>query len=705
MVLIVLIIAFTAAFIIRCYPLKYGFYLEEFDPYFNYRATKFIVDYGLDEYWSWHDTMSWYPNGRDIAKTSQAALHITAAFLYNFLSSRVSLLDFTIIFPVVIGSLTTIVVFALTRVVGGTTAGLFAALLFAVSPIIIQRGTLGWFKSEPLGLFFGLLSIYLFLSAIKHKEAKYAIPKSVIAGILAGLGNASWGGNQYFTLSISLFLIAIPFFRKETKIPLLVAVIFTIFVFITTSAFPRPGVSFIFGIGGIALVTGTAFLTNAHFLKALTKPKKYFRYTSLLLIGFLTIGVVFISSSLYYPSGLRYIAAINPFVLSEYSTILKTVAEHYTPTLVDYFTNYSLVIMFAGFGILTAFRRLNEMSVFVLIFALIGIYSSASIGRLLILASAGTIILAAIGLSSITKNIMNSKKNLETLNESASDHKTFRFFNPRTLKRLGLKSVSLKSVYAIMMIFILAFPLVYPPNNNWISMADISPSILNGGTGYKIKIDDWINALNWISDNTAKDSVIVSWWDYGYWITTIANRTTLIDNANINQGRIATISKMFLSPEQDGIQIAKDLHVDYILIFIVAQRVNHSGHYYYLLGNGGDESKLQSFIHIGGFTQSNFLESDYYTPKPSFWNGTLLGKLIPFIPKGYAIYNNVEEQQRQTSILHEYVPYAYALYSKQLKYPMQSKGEDNLSLVYSSNSFRNAQQEFISTVLIYKINS
>ena len=189
----VLAIVFTTAFIMRSYPAKYGFYLNEFDPYFDYRATKYIVDHGLDAYWKWHDTMTWYPEGRNIPTTSQSGLHIVAAYLYDIFGRGISLLDFTIVLPVVMGSLTAIVIFALVRVIGGTSAGLFSALLFSFSPAIIQRGNLGWFKSEPLGLFFGLLATYLFISAIKHKEVKYAIPKAVVGGLMLGLANASWG--------------------------------------------------------------------------------------------------------------------------------------------------------------------------------------------------------------------------------------------------------------------------------------------------------------------------------------------------------------------------------------------------------------------------------------------------------------------------------------------------------------------------------
>ena len=47
LVIAVLALAFSCALIMRFYPIKYGYYLNEFDPYFDYRATKFIVDNGL----------------------------------------------------------------------------------------------------------------------------------------------------------------------------------------------------------------------------------------------------------------------------------------------------------------------------------------------------------------------------------------------------------------------------------------------------------------------------------------------------------------------------------------------------------------------------------------------------------------------------------------------------------------------------------
>ena len=180
----ILALAFSLSFVLRSQPAEFGFELNEFDPFFNYRATQFIVENGLPAYLEWNDDLSWHPYGRDVSATSQVMLHTSAAMLYQTFGAGSTLYDFTILFPVVIGSLTTVIVFALVRVIGGTTAGLFASLFFAISPVIAFRGSIGWFKSEPLGLFFGLLGIYLVLSVINSDKGKISLAKIVGAGIL-----------------------------------------------------------------------------------------------------------------------------------------------------------------------------------------------------------------------------------------------------------------------------------------------------------------------------------------------------------------------------------------------------------------------------------------------------------------------------------------------------------------------------------------
>ena len=90
-------------------PTQYGFELNEFDPFFNFRATEYLIENGFEEYFEWQDDKSWFPYGRDVSINSQTMLHITTAILYQIFGSNSTLYDFTILFPAVIGSLTVII--------------------------------------------------------------------------------------------------------------------------------------------------------------------------------------------------------------------------------------------------------------------------------------------------------------------------------------------------------------------------------------------------------------------------------------------------------------------------------------------------------------------------------------------------------------------------------------------------------------------
>jgi dolichyl-diphosphooligosaccharide--protein glycosyltransferase len=700
LVILVLILAFSTAFIIRSYPIKYGFALNEFDPYFDYRATKYIIDNGFEAYLNWHDYESWYPEGRDVPHTSQVALHLIAATLYKIFGFGSSLLDFVIMFPVIIGSLTTIVIFALVRNLSGTTAGMFASLLFAFMPAIIQRGNLGWFKSEPLGLFLALLSVYLFLSSIKSKNIKRTILTAAGGGLILGLANSSWGGIQYFSIPLGIFFFVLPFLRKDS-IFLYGIISFTLITLITAGAFPRPGISFVIGLPGIALIAGMIFAIVGTIIRTKSSPAKANRN----LIAALAIFVLLIASiflvGAYQPSSFRYLVAVNPF-LSSHNPLVESVAEHSTPTVIDYFTDYSILLIFAGFGVWVSFSKRTDMTVFALIIGLTGLYVSATFARLMVYSSIAIVILASIGLYELTRSILQNR--IE--NENKIKAREFRK-NIKEGKILPDVKPLVKIAFVAMVVFLISIPLIdyngliYPKNFNWISSADIPPSIVNGATGFRMQVEDWVHAVDWIANNTPKDSVIASWWDYGYWITTLGNKTTLADNATINQTRIETIAKMLMSEQETATQIAQDLKADYILVYIVADRHNGpNGNSFYTLGSGGDESKKQWFMKIGGFKESDYVEDDGFTPNANFWNNTLLGKLIPFTPISYASFGN----GMLTNIQPEYSSGTIALNLKDIKYPINGTSDQPYKLVYASPSFENDNEDIVFGVFVYQVN-
>ncbi len=56
--------------------------------------------------------------------------------------------------------------------------------------------------------------------------------------------------------------------------------------------------------------------------------------------------------------------------------------------------------------------------------------------------------------------------------------------------------------------------------------------------------DAWMETLDWIEENTEEDSLIVSWWDYGYWIKREANRDAYV-NPSQDPGPVKNVASMF----------------------------------------------------------------------------------------------------------------------------------------------------------------
>lgn len=67
--------------------------------------------------------------------------------------------------------------------------------------------------------------------------------------------------------------------------------------------------------------------------------------------------------------------------------------------------------------------------------------------------------------------------------------------------------------------------------------------------GNRFIADDFREAYYWLNQNTAEDDVVMSWWDYGYQLAGMSNRTTIVDNNTWNFTHIGTVGKIFASDE------------------------------------------------------------------------------------------------------------------------------------------------------------
>jgi dolichyl-diphosphooligosaccharide---protein glycosyltransferase len=679
----VLVLAFSISYGIRSQTLDYGFELNEFDPFFNFRATQYIVENGFSEYFEWHDDKSWYPIGRDVSATSQVMLHSTAAITYQIFGGNLSLYDFTILFPMIIGSLSVITIFLLVRLFAGTTAGLIASLLFAISLPITIRGMAGWFKSEPLGIFYGILGLYLFLSAINSKNKKITFSKIIFGGLIMGFGMSSWGGNQFLIIPLGLFILALPFVRKDHKLLLWSIPLFVTVFILISSIFERPGPNFVYSLGGLSLVIPTMFLVSSIFIQKISKDKNKIRNSLFLLLIIIIIGSFLIiineeSNLLHLPS-FRYLNAINPF-LTTMDPLTDSVAEHATPNIAQSYLFHSILMIFSGLAIWFILSKKsfqseiiikNDMKVFLLVVGISGVYVSSAFIRLEVFASISLIILASIGVSILTKEI----------------------FQIYASKR---KSYLLKISYVILIFTLFTIPLFVPDGSNWIDALDMPPTIMTGGTMNPIS-NDWLDALEWIKLNTPENSVVASWWDYGYWIQTMSERASLADNSTVHTRIIQNIAHMLLSSPDDGWNMLQDMNADYVVIFIAGERLDatYNDKPIYYLGHGGDESKVPWFIRIAELPTENYLENNSMILNNYFWNETLLGKLMPF---NIVTYYNSELNSESPIYQPGFLPFN----TKEIKY--NDSKNDPLWLVYASPSFYDETIGAMNGIFVYEIN-
>ena len=110
----------------------------------------------------------------------------------------------------------------------------------------------------------------------------------------------------------------------------------------------------------------------------------------------------------------------------------------------------------------------------------------------------------------------------------------------------------------------------YATHCTWVtSEAYSSPSIVlaaRGAHGNRVIFDDYREAYFWLRQNTPQDAKVMSWWDYGYQITAMGNRTVIVDNNTWNNTHIATVGRAMSSYEDEAYEIMRSLDVDYVLV-------------------------------------------------------------------------------------------------------------------------------------------
>ena len=568
-----LILILVLAFTVRLLPLRWGYYLSEFDPYWQYRLTKDMTQNGFLHWTTWHDTMSWWPWGKDVGPTVFPGLPLTAAAFYTVLKAlgvpivptfttdplaSDPVYNFVVIFPVIMATLTCLAIYFLGKDIGGKEAGLFAAFFLALNASYIGRTSLGFFDDETVGIFSLVLFSFFFLRSIeKERPIRANLLYAIAASLSLGHIFASWGASRFpVGLTVLFVLVLLLLRRYSSRLLMSYSVTFGIALFIAINV-PKLGFGFLKEITNIA-VLGVFLLLCAFEISRHIQTAKM---KSLFAAGLVALGIAsFVILYLFgymQPLQSKYMSILNPFERF-FSPVISSVQEHRPAAWGSIYYDLGIGILFIPVGFYFAVRNPTNRNIYLILFGSTAIYFASAMVRLMLILAPALCLLWALALTRVMKPFITLLKETPV---------AFR----RKMRFEAHVGKEFSAALLILIFLLLTFTFVLPstesrarlqPFPRVFEQAYVPTTISAAGLPVKPDqtVPDWIDALNWLRYNLPPDVVVASWWDYGYWITTIANKTTLADNGTINTTQIKRIGLMFMSNETKALEILDEFN-------------------------------------------------------------------------------------------------------------------------------------------------
>ncbi|MDH5199599.1 MAG: glycosyltransferase family 39 protein [Candidatus Bathyarchaeota archaeon] len=593
------------AVVFRMIKIRWGPYMDAYDPLFQLRVTEYVVKNGYAAWFTWHDTLSWYPMGRNIAHSSYPGVPFSAAFAYqvlHLLGLRVSVFDVCLFFPVFMGAVTCIVVYFLGKEIGGSAVGLFSAFFMAVSEAFISRTALGFFDTENIGIFGMALVSFLFLRSIDDERPTWERTSySVVAGLSLAYTFASWGAARFIVGLLTVFVLA-SFLIGLYKRNYLASFVITLAIGLSLgSLVPKLGTDFVLRMDNVLAIFVALSLVFYEALKQRIEGRRLLLLFGALVV-ILVIGAVALSSlGLVSRLESKFWRVIFPGE-AEANSLYASVAEHKRSVWTDFFGKFGLTFALGVLGTYFALNELNGKKLLGALFFATGVYFAGSMSRLALILSAPAAVMASFGLKELLAPFVNLSRG------KRGDRRERR---RRTVFGVSREFALLFSLF----IFVAALPTFWSTAESSNAPTQLSCSSVYGILAGDFP-KDWLQALQWMRDNLRDDAIVVSWWDYGYWIEALANKTTLADGATWNGTSIANIGRIMMFNQSGSIPLLKRYNATHIVVFNAVNPNNPEqaiGH--------GDNTKWTWMVQIPGLNLT-----DYYDdtgPKAKYRESTL----------------------------------------------------------------------------------
>jgi dolichyl-diphosphooligosaccharide---protein glycosyltransferase len=593
----ILSLTLALAAIIRLLPLRWGAYISEFDPYFNFNDMRQITANGWQSWYAYTDLKAWFPFGRPPVSTSYPGTSFTGALIYQFLQAigiNISLYDAAVFSPVILGIFGVLVIYFFARDIWGKSAGLLAGLFAAFSSSLISRTDLGFFRNEAVGIPTMVMAFLFFMRAVNpSRSLKGTIIYSMLSSVSLIYMTFAWGSFRYAAEVLGLFALAlIVLGRYSPRLMLSYGITIGFFLF-TGTQLPLLGHTYLTESTTIALLGVMGLLAVMELSRLAPTTRGRLTVLGLAVAGVAAVAVLGVGTGLI-SAGLRgkFLATLDPFVRNNIP-LVASVAENRPSTWSSLYLEIGSVILLAVFGFFFAFQRLRDSDVLLIVFGVTGFYFAASLVRLTLILAPAMATLAAITVVELGKPAM------DIIQQAVLFPRRKLRFTSRVSREFSLG------------ILLIVLILVVPTFINAVQSAYTPTTIASASLPVRGNFPDWLQALTWMNNNLPPTSVVFAWWDYGYWISVNTGLHTLADNGTGNSTQIQIIATGLMLNESMAVNLLHQYGVTNVALFIS---------YNYQSGNSplcsstagappvcgyGDDSKWYWMVRIGNGTQIN----------------------------------------------------------------------------------------------------
>jgi oligosaccharyl transferase (archaeosortase A-associated) len=600
-VFLIILIAFTIWIRFLTMPQLIGnnqFVLGE-EPDISYNLR--LIEQMLVNYPSYptFDAMTLYPYGTIVGWGPLFTFIVTSICLILGAITRPEIAVISFAVPPIMAAVMVPVMYYLGKALSDWKTGLISAVFISiVSGQFLYRSLFGFVDHHIAEVLFSTIFSLAYVVALVHTKGKkidlhnlQTLKIPTLFGILAGvayvLGFWTMATMILFALIVAIFtLIQFPidlykgqkseYLLFTNVITFVIAIIGTLVVGLRTTGIDLVLYSPAHIIAFSLIIAGSFVLYG---LTSVSKEKKIYYPVAIIAIAIVGLSLT------YFTLPYLFSAFIGGFY-SMFGTgaVTLTIQELRPWSLAEAWTtfNFGFFLAIGGIGY-TIYRNIREEKpeqIFVLVWALVALYSTFNHVRyeyylgpvIAILAALITGAVLTKGYPEVQKFLLKKKKIPDTEEGPPSKRKV-------KMEKKAAKKANYDGPLVIVFFLIAAFGILF------VGMSANYDYQIGNALGYNTMHADWRETLEWMGNNTPNPGVdyytiyqqdtfeyppqsygVMSWWDYGHWITFFAHR---IPHANPFQAGVAGVNgsaSFFISPtEEQTVTIANNLGTKYVV--------------------------------------------------------------------------------------------------------------------------------------------